>query len=564
MDGGRHIGPLLVRTRWRRSTARSRARPPPGTEDDQEADHHDGGRRHRFEGGPVGCRVATRPPSPTTTRTTPDHDPDHQGPAGSAGPAARAPAPARRPGRRKAFSSSVAARHTTTSPGGPEGDRPDEVGGETEPQGLERQQGAAEDGGQGQSQGHRPPVGQRPPADRKRLPLAGHDQPGQDVEGEPRAVADGQDGEHQAEDVGIDPEAGRQTAGHAGRPSGPWCSGAGGPAGVGRATGPRGEMTAAAGRRAGAIIGDGVDDRMASTTTTTGAVPQVEGGMSGCRSGSYPIPDGARGPKMAPWTTTARPRSDPRPGAVPGGPPLGPGTAPTTGPPDRGRRSSRPRRTTARPPGPERGEAGRIGPGPVHRLRRDTEHRMLGGVAAGLARYLDVDVVFVRVAFAVLTVFGGTGSAHLPGRLAPHPGRRRGAPLAQQWAGRGHPGGAWCVIIVGVVLGLIALSDLFWSGPWWPHRHGGFRPRPGRRCPRPGPHPGGRQRREPDGRLPAALVVRHGRPGLVAVLVVAAATVFSIEAASGVPLRGGIGATQFRPDRRRPAVHPTTGWPWAT
>jgi hypothetical protein len=32
-----------------------------------------------------------------------------------------------------------------------------------------------------------------------------------------------------------------------------------------------------------------------------------------------------------------------------------------------------------------------------------------------------------------------------------------------------------------------------------------------------------------------------------AVVVVAAATVFSIEAASGVPLRGGIGDTQFRP-----------------
>jgi len=32
---------------------------------------------------------------------------------------------------------------------------------------------------------------------------------------------------------------------------------------------------------------------------------------------------------------------------------------------------------------------------------------MLGGVAAGIARYLDVDVTLIRIAFAVLTVIGG-------------------------------------------------------------------------------------------------------------------------------------------------------------
>jgi predicted membrane protein len=39
--------------------------------------------------------------------------------------------------------------------------------------------------------------------------------------------------------------------------------------------------------------------------------------------------------------------------------------------------------------------------------------------------------------------------------------------------------------------------------------------------------------------------------GMVAVVVVAAATVFSIEAASGVPLRGGIGDTQVHPTSAR-------------
>lgn len=42
-------------------------------------------------------------------------------------------------------------------------------------------------------------------------------------------------------------------------------------------------------------------------------------------------------------------------------------------------------------------------------LRRPFEGRMLAGVAAGLARYLGVDPTIIRIAFVVLTVFGGTG-----------------------------------------------------------------------------------------------------------------------------------------------------------
>ena len=34
---------------------------------------------------------------------------------------------------------------------------------------------------------------------------------------------------------------------------------------------------------------------------------------------------------------------------------------------------------------------------------------MLAGVAAGIARYLDVDVTIVRIVFAVLAVMGGAG-----------------------------------------------------------------------------------------------------------------------------------------------------------
>ena len=42
-------------------------------------------------------------------------------------------------------------------------------------------------------------------------------------------------------------------------------------------------------------------------------------------------------------------------------------------------------------------------------LRRPFQDRMLAGVAAGLARYLGVDVTIVRIAFVILTIFGGAG-----------------------------------------------------------------------------------------------------------------------------------------------------------
>jgi phage shock protein PspC (stress-responsive transcriptional regulator) len=42
-------------------------------------------------------------------------------------------------------------------------------------------------------------------------------------------------------------------------------------------------------------------------------------------------------------------------------------------------------------------------------LRRPVQDRVAAGVAAGLARYLGVDVMIVRIAFVVLTVFSGAG-----------------------------------------------------------------------------------------------------------------------------------------------------------
>jgi phage shock protein C len=55
--------------------------------------------------------------------------------------------------------------------------------------------------------------------------------------------------------------------------------------------------------------------------------------------------------------------------------------------------------------------------GPVGRppLRRAYHGRMFGGVCAGIADYLAVDVTIVRVAFAVFSFLGGAG---IPAYLA--------------------------------------------------------------------------------------------------------------------------------------------------
>jgi phage shock protein C len=48
-------------------------------------------------------------------------------------------------------------------------------------------------------------------------------------------------------------------------------------------------------------------------------------------------------------------------------------------------------------------------------LRRAYRGRMLAGVAAGIADYLNVDVTLIRIAFVVFTFLGGAG---IPAYLA--------------------------------------------------------------------------------------------------------------------------------------------------
>lgn len=68
-------------------------------------------------------------------------------------------------------------------------------------------------------------------------------------------------------------------------------------------------------------------------------------------------------------------------------------TPPTTGP--------TPPPPTPPPPTPP--------PAPRHRLVRPRDDRMVAGVASGIARHVGLDPSFVRVAFVVLTLAGGSG-----------------------------------------------------------------------------------------------------------------------------------------------------------
>jgi phage shock protein C len=89
-------------------------------------------------------------------------------------------------------------------------------------------------------------------------------------------------------------------------------------------------------------------------------------------------------------------------------------------------------------------------------LRRSREDRVIFGVAGGLARYLGVDTVVVRIAFVLLAVFGGSGILlYLVGLLV-MPEERPGEPVGslEPGAGRG------AVALIGAVLILVGTLSL--------------------------------------------------------------------------------------------------------
>ena len=217
--------------------------------------------------------------------------------------------------------------------------------------------------------------------------------------------------------------------------------------------------------------------------------------------------------------------------------------------------------TTAPPPPPPPGAPAGAGPGdePPARhkvLQRARRGRVVAGVAAGVASYFDIDVVIVRIAFVVLTVIGGSGALlYLVGwLLIPNEPEDGDGASAGADTGAGPEGdetrrrGNRILRIVVAVVATIAAIDLFTSGPWWPHW--GWNLAPGfwlfflalvllvvLVSRRPDDSAAARIRR-----LLLVLLVT-----VVALATVTFAAVLTAEAMTGVPLRGGMGDSQWRP-----------------
>lgn len=92
----------------------------------------------------------------------------------------------------------------------------------------------------------------------------------------------------------------------------------------------------------------------------------------------------------------------------------------------------------------------------LERLRGD---RAIAGVASGLARYLGIDVAWVRIAFVVAAIFGGTGIlVYLIGWLAiPEEGETES--IAADKAGEFPRAGSWVGIGLIVLAGMIVLGN---------------------------------------------------------------------------------------------------------
>jgi len=105
--------------------------------------------------------------------------------------------------------------------------------------------------------------------------------------------------------------------------------------------------------------------------------------------------------------------------------------------------------------------AGEPSPTPARRLVRPRDGRVIGGVAAGIGRYFNIDPVIVRIAAVVLALFGGAGVLlYVAALLLIPPEETAGAPAAAgPTDGRNR-----ALAIVGVVVLLLVASPFLIGG----------------------------------------------------------------------------------------------------